>query len=654
MFLQFYIQAVTQKYGKTNNCFYLMCGIAGIISKTNTASLKDSVFAMSQAIKHRGPDGEGFAFFSETKSVPAYSDETPLINKESNSFLFNPSVSLQNIDTGFNLALAHRRLSIIDLSDAGHQPMCDTTGDYWITFNGEIFNYIELKEDLINKGHIFVTHTDTEVVLASYKEWGFECLQKFNGMFAFALHDKKNNQLFCARDRVGVKPFYYSNTTNSFSFASEYKAFIKSKLIKFEINEIQEFDFIVNGNLENTEQSLFSGISELKPSHYLVYNLSSHSFKLTNYYSLPTKLIISKSETEIIQSIEVKLVKSIQLRLRSDVEVGSCLSGGIDSSIIAGIVKQLQPDNQMKLFTAVFPNESFDETNYAKLVANHVNGNWQTVSPTAGEFFKDIETLNYFQDLPIWSTSTYAQHRVMKLAFENNIKVVLDGQGADELFAGYSHHYMALWKENFGFKTLSQIKEAKQTVPNAYQLFGKQLIKDALGLSVDYSNYFVPNKKSYGKSENEKLASTLNEQLSLDYKGKLKSFLKCEDRCSMAFGIESRVPFADDLELVNYIFSIAGNRKIKKGISKYLLREATRQYIPQQIYNRTDKIGFESPVQKWLLPNKKQIMDTINHQLNFVNVDFLNSNFETLLKQKPGFLLRLYSFSIWKKVFSGF
>ncbi len=175
--------------------------------------------------------------------------------------------------------------------------LCATTStDYWITFNGEIYNYIELREELKNKGHVFVTQTDTEVVLEAYKEWGFDCLQKFNGMFAFALYDKKNNQVFCARDRVGVKPFYYSNTNDAFAFASEYKAFIKSKLVAFEINEVQQFDFIVNGNFENSEQSLFKGIHELKPSHYLVYNLKSHSFQITNYYTLPSQLISSNSE----------------------------------------------------------------------------------------------------------------------------------------------------------------------------------------------------------------------------------------------------------------------------------------------------------------------------------------------------------------------
>lgn len=626
-----------------------MCGIAGIISKSNSVSIKDTVFAMSQAIKHRGPDGEGFAFFSSSKVTPAYSNETPQINKESKSFLFNPNTSLQNIQNDYTIAFAHRRLSIIDLSEAGHQPMCDTSTDYWITFNGEVYNYIELREELKSKGHIFVTQTDTEVVLEAYKEWGFECIQKFNGMFAFALLDKKNNHVFCARDRVGVKPFYYSNTADAFSFASEYKAFVKSRLVKFEINEPQQFDFIVNGNLENTQQSLFKCIDELKPAHYLVYNLSSHTHQLIKYYELPTQLISITNEKELIETIEEKLLNAIKLRLRSDVEIGSCLSGGLDSTIIAGIVKHLQPNKQMKLFTAVFPNETFDETNYAKLASDHVNGNWQTVSPTAVEFFRDIESLNYFQDLPVWSTSTYSQHRVMKLAADNDVKVVLDGQGADELFAGYSHHYMALWKENFSFKNINL---SKQTIAHPHKMFGKQLLKDALGLSVDYSHYFIESKKAYGKSKNEKLASSLNQQLAKDYNGRLKSFLKCEDRCSMAFGIESRVPFADDLDLVNLIFSISGSKKIQHGVSKYLLREATKGFIPQQIYNRRDKIGFETPVEKWFLPHKKHILETIHHQLDFVNTEFLSSNYNALLHTKPSFLLRLYSFAIWKKTYS--
>jgi asparagine synthase (glutamine-hydrolysing) len=227
--------------------------------------------------------------------------------------------------------------------------------------------------------------------------------------------------------------------------------------------------------------------------------------------------------------------------------------------------------------------------------------------------------------------------------------VVLDGQGADELFAGYSHHYMALWKENFSFK---KINDSKETIANAYKLFGKQLVKDAFGLSVDYGNYFIENKKRFGKSRNEKLAPSLNAQLAMDYNGKLKSFLKCEDRCSMAFGIESRVPFADDVDLVNYIFTIEGNKKIKNGISKYLLREATKNYIPPKIYSRRDKIGFETPVQKWFAPHKNHVLEVISSQSDFIDKDYLFFNFDLLLNTKPNFLLRLYSISVWKKVYS--
>ena len=627
-----------------------MCGIAGIVSKNKTISLKKAVFAMSQSIKHRGPDGEGFVFFSKENTLPVYSDETPLVNKQSKKFIYNPSISIHEIDESYDLTFAQRRLSIIDLSEAGHQPMCDTSGDYWITFNGEIYNYIELRDQLKKKGHKFITQTDTEVLLEAYKEWGTNCLCQLNGMFAFSLYDKKNNRLFCARDRVGVKPFYYIDTAHTFAFASEYKAFIKAQLIPFEINEPQQLDYLINARLETEDESLFKGIKELKPAHYFTYDLSLHIIDIKQYYELPHTLISQKNDSEIIEIIEQKLVNSIKLRLRSDVEIGSCLSGGLDSSIIAGVIKKLQPDTPLKLFTAIFPGEAFDESSYAKLVSDHVKGIWKTVSPTADDFFRDIEKLNYSQDLPIWSTSTYSQHRVMQLASENNIKVVLDGQGADELFAGYSHHYMSLWKENFSFKKLN---DSIPTIQHPYQLFVKQLLKETFNLKVNYKNYFL-NPKIL-KAVNYpvyKFSNNLNQELVSDYNGRLKSFLKCEDRCSMAFGIESRVPFADDVELVNFLFSIEGSKKIQKGVSKFLLREATKKYIPQQIYGRKDKIGFEAPVSKWFISQKSHVLGAIFSQLEIINKSYLESNYDIMVVQKPVFLLRLYSLSIWKKVFS--
>jgi asparagine synthase (glutamine-hydrolysing) len=631
-----------------------MCGIAGIIHKQKEDSIKDSIFDMSQAIKHRGPDGEGFTFFSDLIEIPAYSNDTPKVNIESNRFLFNPKKSLKDVSSNYHMAFAHRRLSIIDLSESGHQPMCDMSSNYWITFNGEIFNYLELKAELKEKGHQFLTQTDTEVILAAYKEWGTNCLEKFNGMFALALYDKLKQEVFCARDRVGVKPFYFINTSTTFAFASEQKAFLKSKLIPFEINETQQFDFILNAELETEEQSLFKNIYELKPSHYFIFNLKTFDLIINSYYDINLNSNHHSSESEIIDTIESKLKHAIDLRLRSDVEIGSCLSGGLDSSIIAGMIRQLQPAKSTQLFTAIFPHEAFDESNYAKEVANFVNGNWQTVSPTETDFFNDIEKLNYSQDLPIWSTSTYSQYRVMKLASENHIKVLLDGQGADELFGGYAHHYFSLWKELPLVSTFKSINDARQSIRHPFLNFGKQLLKENLHIGFDYSSYFHSPLNQIAKPRTIHFKNTLNEQLKTDYFGNLKSFLKCEDRCSMAFGIESRVPFADDVELVDYIFSVQGTKKIKNGVSKYLLREATKNYIPEKIYKRTDKVGFETPVEKWLTNYQSEILDVITHQLDFINHQQLKDNFTKLLSQKPTFVLRLYSLAIWKKVFSAY
>ena len=216
--------------------------------------------------------------------------------------------------------------------------------------------------------------------------------------------------------------------------------------------------------------------------------------------------------------------------------------------------------------------------------------------------------------------------------------------------AGYSHHYLSLWKEDFSFKKLN---DATQTIQRPYHLFIKQILKETFHLKANYSNFFLnPKTIKQANALPEKFANTLNQQLKNDYTGRLKSFLKCEDRCSMAFGIESRVPFADDVELVDFIFTVEGNIKIKNGISKYVLREAAKNYIPQLIYNRKDKVGFEAPVTKWFAPNKSQVLDTIKSQLDFVNHSYLISNYDLILKTKPTFLLRLYSLAVWKLVFS--
>ena len=230
--------------------------------------------------------------------------------------------------------------------------------------------------------------------------------------------------------------------------------------------------------------------------------------------------------------------------------------------------------------------------------------------------------------------------------------MLLDGQGADELFGGYTHHYFSLWKELPLASKFKSINESRQSIHHPFFNFGKQLLKENLHLGIDYSQYFNSDLNQIAKPKTIHFKTTLNEQLKADYFGNLKSFLKCEDRCSMAFGIESRVPFADDVDLVNYMFSIEGAKKIKNGVSKYLLREAAKKYIPENIYKRTDKVGFETPVEKWLQNHQITILDLISQQLDFINHKELKINFFKLLSQKPSFVLRLYSLAVWKKVFS--
>lgn len=626
-----------------------MCGIAGIVSKNSSIALCDTLYGMSQAIKHRGPDGEGFAFFTDEEAVTAFSEDTPASARYRKNLPYLPGRALADLAVGWQLGFAHRRLSIIDLSEAGHQPMCDPSERYWLTFNGEIYNYIELRNELRGLGYHFLTGTDSEVILAAYRQWGVDSLGRFNGMFAFALLDREKQKLFCARDRVGVKPFYYSNTADAFAFASEYKSFIKSGVLPFAVNEAEQFRFLVDAELESGDESLFRGIHELKPAHYLHYDLRTHRLNIRRYYELPRQER-GVPENELIARIEDALLNAVRLRLRSDVEVGSCLSGGLDSSLIAGMVNALQPQKSLSLFTAVFPGEHYNESAYAQAVSEHVGGNWHTVSPSADEFFRDIAMLNYYQDLPVWSSSTYSQHRVMQLAASKGVKVLLDGQGADELFGGYAHHYLAYWRESPLLSKIPRIHESSPTVAQPFRLYVKQGVKDVLGLSADFSKYFRDDFGHYGKSQHQPFAADLNSELRKDYQGRLKSFLKCEDRCSMAFGIESRVPFADDLPLVDLAFSIPGQEKIRRGISKYLLREAAKAYIPDIVYRRRDKVGFETPLTAWLGQHKKQIVEELR-VLDFVDHQMIEGYFHRLCLEKPAFLLRLFSLAVWKGVF---
>ncbi|MGZ3884852.1 MAG: asparagine synthase (glutamine-hydrolyzing), partial [Bacteroidia bacterium] len=357
-----------------------MCGISGIwLKQTSSGDLKDTIYKLSQTLKHRGPDGEGFMLASSTETIAFASEDTPEFKNR--TLNYSPHQHLKNAGSEFNLAFGHRRLSIIDLSDTGHQPMADKEGGLWITFNGEIYNYIELRKELEAFGHRFISSSDTEVILAAYKQWGTACQAKFNGMWAFCIYDRKKQLLFCSRDRFGVKPFYYTDNADLFAFASEQKAFIKSGLLPFSVNDKAIHDHLVNERIEAEPESFFKGILELFPGHQLVADLKQKTISVLKWYTLKFEYdpaTDALSDDTIIQRIREKLERAVELRLRSDVPVGSCLSGGIDSSVIAGLIRK-HSKHPLYLFTSMFANDESDESRFAELVAKKVNGNYKTV-----------------------------------------------------------------------------------------------------------------------------------------------------------------------------------------------------------------------------------------------------------------------------------
>ncbi len=625
-----------------------MCGIAGIVNKKKCADVAQLIYQMSHSIKHRGPDGEGFVFFNNTLATPIFTDDTPKVNIKNLQLKFNPHIYYKDYLANIDVAFAHRRLSITDTSQTGHQPSCNHPEKYWITFNGEIYNYLNLKSELEQLGHQFVTHTESEVLLNAYKNWGKSFVKKLNGMFAFAIYDTNNNQLFMARDVAGVKPFYFVNNTNWFAFASEYKALIKPKIIPFEINYQQQMEFIINASFETSNESLFKHIQELKPGHYAYYNLNTDEYQTESYFNLNQITPTNFSTQQNIEFVEQTLIESIKQRLNVQQKLNVCLSGGLDSAIIACIIKYLNPSYHLTAFTSSFPGETIDEYDNAKQTALHCGATLQRVQPNAKGFFEEVETLNYQQDLPIWGTSTYAQYLVNKEAASMGTKILMNGQGADELFAGYHHHFYSYWNESFKIKNFL---DAQKTLSNPLLHYTKQKIKQFVYIKNNHQKLFNTNVSNLSFEAN-KLQASLNNQLQLDFNGKLKQYLKCEDRCSMAFGIESRVPFSDDIPLINLLFSISGDQKIQQGTLKYLLREATKRYIPTTIYNNTKKIGFEAPMYQWLQPNQFEMLDTIITHLDFVNSNYMKNHFNNLLKSQTNLIFRLYSLAVWKNVFS--
>ncbi len=630
-----------------------MCGIAGILNINQKPISVELLQRMANSIRHRGPDDEAFLLVNTStgKYEHRHGDDTiPEIKSVTRHIL-------DSSDIFPNLGFGYRRLSILDLSPAGHQPMSSADGSLWIEYNGEVYNYIEVREELIQKGYKFKSGSDTEVILNAYSEWGFDCLNKFNGMWSFAIWDNNKKILFCARDRFGVKPFYYYKDKNKFVFGSEIKAVLQDRDIKRELNYPLVYDYFALNLIDHTDETFFKNIASLPPAHYLILEnsqLTIHSYYKLNYndeFVDYDELGLNKYSA----GLKDLLFDSVKLRFRSDVPVGSCLSGGLDSSSIVCIGNELLRSNgldnkdligeKQKTFSAVYHDKNVSEKPFVEMVVKKTNVKDYYVYPDSESFGKEVEKLIYQQDEPFLSTSMYAQWNVMRLAKECGVTVLLDGQGGDEIFAGYEWHLPVYHAElakrlklgNYvseiqgisnlrsrsAFKTSlnSLVKMSKPLIP----LSVRMLNKPQMGIfNRDFVTKYKDREYLFRKSDSN-LQKRLFEE---ETKYNLRQLLRYEDRNSMAFSIEARVPFID-YRLVEYALSIPVSFKIRSGWTKFVLRKAMEGVLPESIQWRKDKMGFVTPEKEWLKKaDWKKLLSGINDLApcsQLFSTEFLNN-----------------------------
>lgn len=612
---------------------------------------------MNTLQKHRGPDDEGFVCINTLNHVTecfSSNDSTPSIRNR------YTDISLANFEK-YNLLFGHRRLTIIDLSDKGHQPMSDSHKKIWITYNGEIYNYIELREELKGYGYVFQTQTDTEVIINSYLCWGEECLNHFNGMWSFALWDGHVNKLFLARDRFGVKPLYYIVTESCFAFSSEIKPLMSLYPGSFELDEMKIPFFIIYGNRLNNNDTYIKNIHRVRPSHYLIYK--EQSVTLKKYYEIRVRPNVGKTENELSNELIDLLSDSVKLRFRSDVPVGTCLSGGLDSSGIVSLSSK-QQIRRLNTFSAVWKEKECDESKYIDIVNREFECIENKVEPTPYEFEQIFNQICYHQEIPTEGPGLYPQWYVMKKA-KGVVKVLLDGQGGDEVFGGYfgRHTYLL---------SLIKDKNLGTLFSHLYLLFpflNKNGIHKLLALifPVSYHKYVLGLMGKRYRILNKNILNELKKtDLNYDIKPKKKfknylnnlsyhfvtnitipNLLHYEDRSSMAHSIESRVPFLD-YRLVDLGLNLPPNCLLKGDISRPLYRNTLKSFLPEEITKRKDKLGFPTPFIKWTRNTLKPYINDILISDNFQLYKFLDKK-EIIQNLKLHYEGKLdYSWELWR------
>ncbi len=607
-----------------------MCGFSGIVDfkSSQNSELEQCLRAMNKTLSHRGPDDHGYflASFEDSSSFARFSDNHP-----------RPASSKSS---EFNLGFGHQRLSIIDLSSAGAQPMSSANHRLWIVYNGEIFNFVEIREELKAQGVVFQSQSDTEVILHAYERWGKDCLERFNGMWAFAIFDRQKKEIFCARDRFGIKPFYYYLDSRYFIFASELKAILQHPHVRKAPNDRMVFDFLIYGYQDHTEETLFHNLKQLMPAHHMTIDRQGKPVIKRWWDIRVAQDKQSDSHTlnfdESADTFRDLFEDSVRIRLRSDVPVGISLSGGLDSSAIAQVVTNLGRKKsdarniyRSLTFSACYEEAGFDDRAFVEEALKTLDAESFYIFPKAQDLWDEIEKMTWIMDEPFHSSNQFAQWSVMKLAAQHKIKVLLSGQGSDEYLAGY-RGYNSVWLAellkrgswNQAFEEMNQIcahqDGIKKTSLFLRVLFGimprmflnlVQPVERLIGktpkghdvslFNPDFVNRFAGQHQAYWQNRHKELAH-LNQKLYRDvFQYSLPLLLHYEDRNGMAFSIEARYPFLDH-RLLEFAFSLPPELKIHEGRNKWMLRKSMQGILPERIRDRKDKKGFVTPETAWL------------------------------------------------------
>lgn len=609
-----------------------MCGIAGIWNLNGENLNIDDVKFFTDTMAHRGPDGAGYELFNEN-----------------------------------TVGLGHRRLSILDLTDAGKQPF-HYIDRYAITFNGEIYNFLEIKKDLVAKGYSFKTSTDTEVILAAYNEYGKSCLNKFNGMWAFAIWDKQDKSLFVSRDRYGVKPLHYVYLPGKlFAFASETIAFKKLKNFIRRFDEPNLVTAIQNSSyIEASGKTIFENINQLLPGHNIIIS-GENKFNLDRWYNTSDNLVVvDKDYSKQVDEFKELFFGACKLRMRSDVSIASALSGGLDSSSVYCTLQQFKnnaselerlPSNWQKAFIATFPGTRMDERSYAEEVINYTKGDAVFITPDYSNLVNDIKISTTLFD-GIIANPLIAISDIYKAMRKSGIVVSLDGHGADEYAFGYSDYSLQMFYEALQTNNETKAIEAAKILnglspnynfqmrmdefynANSIKAKVKNKVKTFIGTKSQVNNS-ISKKSDWFKKDAEVVAlnsftnpfTGITKTLFNDFHYySLPINLRDFDRAAMQNSIEIRMPFMD-YRLVNYMFSLPEESKLGKGYTKRIIRDAMIGIVPEKIRTRTLKIGIGSPIAEWMSgPLKEFVLDSLSSDKfknnNLFNYDIIKRSVE--------------------------